>query len=688
MAKKSSSYWKKRFEQLEEAGNSYGQETYQKIEPAFEVAQRNIQGKIEAWYGRFAANNNISISEARKMLPNQELKELKWDIKEYIKYGQENALNGAWMKELENASARYHISRLEALKLQTQQALEVAYGNELDTIDTMMKKIYSEGYYHTIYEVQRGFNIGWDIGKIDNNKLEKIISKPWAADGKNFSSRVWTSKTSFINDLHTELTRNIILGKAPDEAIKNLSKFVDKKFKNAKIQAGRLVMTEQSYFSSAAQKDAFNDLDVEKYEIVATLDSHTSDICQELDGQVFDMKDYQPGVTAPPFHVWCRTTTVPWFYDNFGERAARGADGKTYYVPSNINYKEWKETFVVEPNLAKEMYDLKDKLNNFEVKEYKNIWKDDVTTLDYIKKKHSITAKRDYLEHKFLTTTGEEQDKFQNLINDLNEFETQGKLYYEMKSRADGIRDTLTEMRTGSTIKDNPYTVERKDAAYWFINQNDADKILRPKTGELWNTFMEDEKSAAYEYTSGSGKFNRPLRGFDGSWYNYKGVGNVPLNREGAEKQINDLTNALSKSSYDFDIWLQRGIENSKGVTSFLGISESELINSDTERLNELLIDKVVKDEAFVSTAACKGKGFNGYIFNIYAPKGTNMIYAEPFSAYGNGSKLSWDGFEKQSSFGHEFEVILQKGYEYRITKVEKSNNRYYFDLEVILPER
>jgi len=79
---------------------------------------------------------------------------------------------------------------------------------------------------------------------------------------------------------------------------------------------------------------------------VATLDSHTSEICRELDGHVEDMKNYEPGVTAPPFHPWCRTTTVPYFEDNYGERAAKGADGKTYYVPSNMKYNDWKETFV------------------------------------------------------------------------------------------------------------------------------------------------------------------------------------------------------------------------------------------------------------------------------------------------------------------------------------------------------
>ena len=84
----------------------------------------------------------------------------------------------------------------------------------------------------------------------------------------------------------------------------------------------------------------------ERFEIVATLDSHTSEICRELDGHVEEMKNYEPGVTAPPFHPWCRTTTVPYFDDNFTERAARGADGKTYYVDSKLNYKDWKKTFV------------------------------------------------------------------------------------------------------------------------------------------------------------------------------------------------------------------------------------------------------------------------------------------------------------------------------------------------------
>ena len=281
--------------------------------------------------------------EARRLLNSKELEELKWDVDEYIKYGRENALNEKWIKELENASCRFHVSRLEALKIRTQQAAEVAFGNELDAIDKMARRVFTEDYYQSIYEIQKGFNIGWDVARIDERKLNTLISKPWAADGKNFSQRIWQQKSQLINELHNQLTRACILGKAPDEAINEIAR----KFKTTKHQASRLVMTEQAYFHSVAQKEAFNELDVEEYEIVATLDSHTSQICREMDGKHFPMSEYKEGVTAPPFHVFCRSVTVPWFEDNFnGQRAARDEDGKTYYVPDSMTYEEWRNSFV------------------------------------------------------------------------------------------------------------------------------------------------------------------------------------------------------------------------------------------------------------------------------------------------------------------------------------------------------
>jgi hypothetical protein len=92
------------------------------------------------------------------------------------------------------------------------------------------------------------------------------------------------------------------------------------------------------------------------------------------------------------------------------------------------------------------------------------------------------------------------------------------------------------------------------------------------------------------------------------------------------------MTRLIDKSSYDVDIWLQRCVETSQGAVSFLGIPEKELRNLTKNQLEQKLIGKPVTDQAFVSCGSAKGKGFSGYIFNIYCPKRIKMMYAEPFS--------------------------------------------------------
>ena len=337
-------YWKQRFTQLEAAQNRKGAAAYAEIERQYRTAQKEIEAQIARWYQRFADANGISLAQARQWLKGDDLAEFKWSVQDYIKYGKENAINGAWVQELENASAKFHVSRLEALKIQTQNSLEKMYAQQSGTLTRAFSDVYRSGYYHTAFTVQQGVGIGWDISGLDQSQIEKVLSKPWAVDGYNFSTRIWNNKTKLIGEVHNELSKNLLTGADPQKAIDSLAK----KMNTSKSNAGRLIMTEEAYFSSAAQKDCFNSLDVAEYEIVATLDSHTSDICRSLDGKVFKMADYQPGVTAPPFHVWCRSTTAPHFKENFdvGERAARGTDGKTYYVPDNVTYSEWKKAFV------------------------------------------------------------------------------------------------------------------------------------------------------------------------------------------------------------------------------------------------------------------------------------------------------------------------------------------------------
>ena len=334
-------YWVNRMRILEESLLDTGYEYVQNLERQFDIAIRAIEEQTAVWYQRFAANNGITLAEARKLLTAGELREFKWTVEEYIKRGRQNAVSQAWMKQLENASARVHISRLDSLKLQLQQQAEVLYGNQLDDLDGLIGRIYSDGYYHTAFELQRGIGVGWSLHGLTDEAIRKGLSRPWTLDGQTFSDRIWSSKAALVNKVNTELTQMIMRGTAPDKAIRAISE----RFKVSKSQAGRLVMTESAAFANMARKDCFNDLGVEKYTVVETLDNETCCLCSQLDGKVFPMSEYVVGSTVPPFHPWCRGTPAPYFEDleGVGDRFARDAGGKAYDVPKDMTYEEWAE---------------------------------------------------------------------------------------------------------------------------------------------------------------------------------------------------------------------------------------------------------------------------------------------------------------------------------------------------------
>jgi len=340
-------YWRKRVELLESALHDHGIEYFERLERDYIKAMASVEQDISVWYQRFAKNNEISLTEAKKMLNTRELKEFRWRVEEYIQYGEENALNQKWMKQLENASSRFHVSRLEALKTDIQQKIEVLYGNQLDGIDTLLKKIYSEGYYRTAFEIQKGVGVGQKMQGLSTAQLNQVVSKPWSTDARTFSDRIWMDKEKLINTAQTELTQTIIRGDSPDAAIKNISK----KLEVSKKQSGRLVMTELSHTQAESQKKCYEDLEVERYEVVASLDGETCSRCGSMDGKNFAMSDYESGVTANPFHPWCRCCTAPYHKDveKIGERFARDPKtGKSYYVPRNMNYEEWYKKYVVD----------------------------------------------------------------------------------------------------------------------------------------------------------------------------------------------------------------------------------------------------------------------------------------------------------------------------------------------------
>ncbi len=549
------------------------------------------------------------------------------------------------------------------------------------------------------------------FSQVQENVINDIISGNLYKDNMTLSSRIWEYGEVFGKDIQYVVNQAILEKKSAIELAKDLEVFVKDKAKRGSdwgkcypnlrnkevdYNAMRLARTSinHSYQTATVQSSNVNPF-VDGIEWRSALvHGRTCELCEQRHGQIFPKND------VPLDHPNGLCTMVPAVsksLDKIADELNRWIDGE---VSPKLDewYKEYGGYFTGLKEgeshkkiamIQSQLDTLEQEITKFDIdKKYKNIWKDDVTLKEYEFRKATIEAKRKYYIEGTLEALKigdyDKVDKFKILQDLLDEYERLGEEYLLKTKEVADLKKELEILIYGKPI-DNPYSQERKDAAYWFKDTHKADDVLRPKAGEVWKGFTAKEKEAAYRYTAGSGMFNRPLRGYDGDWYNFKGIGKVPLNNEGGEEWIKLLTKALSKSKYDFDIWLNRGIETLRGLSGFLGVDEDELRNKSEAELEKELLGKVVKDEAFTSTGGVKGKGFRGHIINLYAPKGTEMMYVEPFSCYGEGTQsTSWDGEEKQSSFGFEFEVLLNRGYTFKITKVEKTMGTFYIDVDVL----
>lgn len=329
-------------------------------------------------------------------------------------------------------------------------------------------------------------------------------------------------------------------------------------------------------------------------------------------------------------------------------------------------------------------------------KVFSNIWYDqDVTYADWKNKKGSIQAKKDYYNKKIakheqagtyidMVMVNELKDE----LADLEEFEKNGKEYSKLLQKLKDAKQKVKNLKLKSHNPFGPdaYSQSRKDGAWWARSPQEADKNLREVCGEVWRDATAKERDAIYEYTRSYHKFNEPLRGYEYGTSRYLGVGNTDLNASYANngKRLNDMTSIIDKSWYDHDMWLQRGCKFD-GMDKFLQCDMNLLQNGSQEELENELMGKVITEYGFMSCGSSKGQGFSGNVMlNVYAPAGTKMMYAEPFSKFGEGDGKKWDGVNKQSSLGNELETILQQGTQFRITKVDKSGDKIWLDIEVI----
>lgn len=347
-------------------------------------------------------------------------------------------------------------------------------------------------------------------------------------------------------------------------------------------------------------------------------------------------------------------------------------------------------------------------------KTYSGIWfMEDVTVADYESKIGSIAAKKNYYNGIIKAQSGltnklavENVAKAKKYLDDLDEFEKLGKQYMKAKQEVNAAKLAIKKANNpvGSVAKFDPieYTDEAKAAAKSFTSASTADKFHRQYLDSIWDECSEWEQYSVWEYTQNSNPINKSLSGYHDSWdrYSFKGLGKTDLGHEDAwrhfdtktfEKKfgvsghkdyksvVQNLTKTIDKSELPESVFLVRGSDKN----GLAGLLEGDLLSfddakkllssGDAKTIKAALEGQTFTNHSYTSTGIAKGTGFSGDVkYEIFAPKGTHAIYAEPTSYYGNtisGEKLYKTG-QKYSSVGHEAEVIIQRGTDFRITDV------------------
>lgn len=141
--------------------------------------------------------------------------------------------------------------------------------------------------------------------ELNTDAVREIVNHNWY--GENFSDRVWEN----TDEVAKEIKGVLIEGEMTGASVDQMAAKIQERFDVAAYKARRLVRTEYNYCTNQATLRGYQNAEIDKYRYLAIIDDRTSEICTDLDGEIFLVSDATVGVNYPPMHPNCRSTTVP-----------------------------------------------------------------------------------------------------------------------------------------------------------------------------------------------------------------------------------------------------------------------------------------------------------------------------------------------------------------------------------------
>ena len=338
--KREVNYWKRRFlfEKKQQLQNTAEYETAMRAR--LKEVEQVLEQEVDYWLKRYAANQEITVKDARKILSTIGTRDWHMTLTEF----KAKAKAGGFDKELDAEYFRSQLSRLENIDEQLTSLLAQYATSETDKMENSLSYQYQQTYMHSIYLTQiEKAKLSSNFANVNEYQVKDIVNKPWR--GSDFSKRIWKNYTKILpNELGDALLRGSVLGHSNEQ----IFKMMRQRLKDVEdYQLHRLVITEMGHVAETATAQAYKEEGVEQYQYLATLEAHTCEECAHLDGKVFDLKDKVEGLNYPLIHPYCRCTTMPYIkgLPDSSERWTRDPEtGKGMYV-DDMTFNEWKKQY-------------------------------------------------------------------------------------------------------------------------------------------------------------------------------------------------------------------------------------------------------------------------------------------------------------------------------------------------------
>lgn len=303
-----------------------------------EVVREALRKHAETWIQRFYRHDLLVARTVRGLqfdaletfrieVVEPVLKQLAGDLAQFPDRGADIAVNSSpQLREMIQQAESIVRSGVEKLQRDVRDGLRQVVGQETLWVQDSARKVLKlpdarqvdpTQVWRTVIDrpylggqVQEWFDsfVGGDNGAVDNIRyaVQTGIQRGWSTDETVRALR-GTKAGQFADGL---LTRE------------------------QPAQLSALVRTAATHASTAAREASFEQLGVDQYRFIATLDSRTSIQCAANDGKIFEMGKGP----LPPLHPNCRSTIVPYIGEPIGNRAS--VDGP---VPAETNFRGWLE---------------------------------------------------------------------------------------------------------------------------------------------------------------------------------------------------------------------------------------------------------------------------------------------------------------------------------------------------------